>query len=132
MMKSQHDIKTKVSSCSRCIDSSTFRNQLILMKTNHCIISIKIDPDSLDKYHLELSSIQHNHSIVSCDNDTIEEMDRLKSYIADMFYRELDKSVLFIETAIHFNHYPHAYIDIIPIERGLEAEASMYFREVLL
>ena len=42
-MKSQHDIKTKVSSCSRCIDSSTFRNQLILMKTDHCIISIKID-----------------------------------------------------------------------------------------
>ena len=103
-----------------------------MTKTDHCIISIKIDPDSLDKYHLELSSIQHSHSIVSCDNDTIEEMDRLKSYIADMFYRELDKSVLFIETAIHFNHYPHAYIDIIPIERGLEAEASMYFREVLL
>jgi len=91
---------------------------------------IKIDPNSLDKYHLELLPIQHNQSIISCDNETITDIERLKSCISDMFHNELDKSILFIETAIHFNHHPHAYIDIIPIERGLEAEATMYFREV--
>jgi len=47
-----------------------------------------------------------------------------------MFERQ-GKACLFLETACHFSHSPHAHIDVVPVKKGKEAEAKMYFTNAM-
>ena len=129
VMKSQQYLRKIVETCYYCTESKKFQLNNILSMGENVYIRVKLDPTVLITGHLEIIPISHISSILQCDEETLIEIERYQLCLKRM-YEELNQSVLFIETAVHFNNKPHAHIDVIPIEIGMEAEASMFFKEV--
>jgi len=130
-MKSQHQLKKAVQSCIRCTESQPFQQQRsgVVSMGENAYIRMKADPDALIEGHLEILPITHVSSILLCDEETSKEIERFQICLRRM-YETQGKGVLFLESAVQFGRRPHAFIDVIPIDRGMEAEASMYFKEV--
>jgi diadenosine tetraphosphate (Ap4A) HIT family hydrolase len=128
-MKSQQQLRKAVESCCRCSESKNFNKYTIISAGENAILRMKVDPDVLLEGHLEIIPITHVSSILQCDEETTVEIERFQSCLRRM-YETLGKGVLFLESAVHFSSRPHAHIDVIPIERGMEPEASMFFKEV--
>jgi diadenosine tetraphosphate (Ap4A) HIT family hydrolase len=128
-MKSQQQLRKVVESCRRCTESRTFLRAALISAGENAVLRVKIDPDALVEGHLEIVPVSHVSSILQCDEETQKEIERFQSCLRRM-YEAQGKGVLFIETAVHFHSRPHALIDVIPIERGMEDEASMFFKEV--
>jgi diadenosine tetraphosphate (Ap4A) HIT family hydrolase len=128
-MKSQQQLRKVVESCRRCTESRTFLRAAVISAGENAILRVKMDPDALVEGHLEIVPVSHVSSILQCDEETQKEIERFQSCLRRM-YEKQGKGVLFIETAVHFHSRPHALIDVIPIERGMEDEASMFFKEV--
>ena len=59
------------------------------------------------------------------------ELQKFKSCLRRMFDAR-GLSVLFLESAVSFGRQPHAVIDVVPIETGMEQDAQMFFREALM
>lgn len=106
---------------------------------------------ALSPYHLQIVPTQHVSSVLHLDDDAVKEIDRYKQCVSHMFQRESFTdvvasssssssshrevslpSVLFTESAVHFERHSHAVIDCIPAQRGVEVEAKMFFKEVRL
>jgi diadenosine tetraphosphate (Ap4A) HIT family hydrolase len=128
-MKSQQQLRKVVESCRRCTESRTFLRAAVISAGENAILRVKMDPEALVEGHLEIVPVSHVSSILQCDEETQKEIERFQSCLRRM-YEKQGKGVLFIETAVHFHSRPHALIDVIPIERGMEDEASMFFKEV--
>ena len=128
-MKSQQHLRKVVESCRRCTESRTFQRNAILSQGENALLRVKLDPDALVEGHLEIVPVSHVVSILQCDEETQREIERFQSCLRRMYDKQ-GQGVLFLETAVHFHSRPHAHIDVIPIDRGMEDEASMFFKEV--
>ena len=128
-MKSQQQLRRAVESCRRCTESKTFNKSSIISMGENAFLRLKTDPDVLVEGHLEIVPISHVSSMLQCDEETVQEIERFQSCLRRM-YETQHKGVLFLETAVHFHSRPHAHIDVIPSEKGMESEASMFFKEV--
>jgi diadenosine tetraphosphate (Ap4A) HIT family hydrolase len=128
-MRSQQQLRKTVESCRRCTESRTFQRAAVVSQGENAFLRMKTDPDVLVEGHLELVPVSHVSSILQCDEETQREIERYQSCLRRMFEKQ-GKGVLFVETAVHFHGRPHAHIDVIPVERGMEDEASMFFKEV--
>jgi diadenosine tetraphosphate (Ap4A) HIT family hydrolase len=128
-MKAQQQLRKTVESCRRCTESRTFLRSTVISKGENAVLRMKTDPDVLVEGHLEIIPISHVSSILQCDEETQKEISNIQNSLRRL-YEKQGKGVLFIETAVHFHSRPHAHIDVIPIEAGMEDEASMFFKEV--
>lgn len=128
VMKAQQQLRCAVESCRRCTESAQFARQSVISTGENTYLRMKLDPDALAEGHLEIVPISHVSSILQCDEETQKEIERFQSCLRRM-YEIQGKGVLFLETAVHFHSRPHAHIDVIPIERGMEAETNMFFKE---
>lgn len=70
------------------------------------------------------------YSSLKAEEEVSLEIERFKACTSRMFERQ-GKSCLFLETACHFSHNPHAHIEVVPIKAGKEVEAKMYFTNAL-
>ena len=128
-MKSQQQLRRAVEFCRRCSESKMFNRSCVISTGENTILRLKMDPDVLVEGHLEIVPISHVSSILQSDEETQVEIERFQSCLRRM-YETMGKSVLFLETAVHFHSRPHAHIEVVPMERGMEPEASMFFKEV--
>jgi len=128
-MKAQQQLRRAVESCRRCTESKVFHRNCVIATGENTYLRLKMDPDVLVEGHLEIVPISHVSSILQSDEETQVEIERFQSCLRRM-YETQGKSVLFLETAVHFHSRPHAHIEVVPVEQGMEAEASMFFKEV--
>lgn len=128
-MKAQQQLRRAVESCRRCTKSKVFHRNCVVATGENTYLRLKMDPDVLVERHLEIVPISHVSSILQSDEETQVEIERFQSCLRRM-YETQGKSVLFLETAVHFHSRPHAHIEVVPVEQGMEAEASMFFKEV--
>lgn len=128
-IKSQQQLRRAVENCRRCTESKVFHRSCVISTGENAYLRLKMDPDVLVEGHLEIVPISHVSSILQSDEETQVEIERFQSCLRRM-YETQGKGVLFLETAVHFHSRPHAHIEVIPVEQGMEAEASMFFKEV--
>ncbi|KAJ1416687.1 CwfJ C-terminus 1-domain-containing protein-like protein [Ochromonadaceae sp. CCMP2298] len=133
-MKSQEGLRRAVEGCARCTESRLFASHTgcaVVSRGESVLLVLKGDPDCLAGGHLEIVPISHVSSMLQADDETALEVVRFQSCIRAMYEKE-GKTALFLEAAVAFRSRPHAHIDVIPVERGMEAEAAMSFRQAFL
>ncbi len=117
-----------VERCRYCIESKNHVNVLDIAVGDHVLLAMKPSQSSLVENHMEIIPIQHQCSILQCDENVQVEIERVKSSLRRMYERQ-NKTVLFIESAVNFHKKLHAVIDVIPVVNGMENDAKLFFSE---
>ncbi len=131
--KVMHDKKKRddvSANCPHCTGSHKFNHSLVVSKGEYVMLCMKSTGNSLIDNHLEIVPLSHISSINGADEETLKEVDRYKQCVTHMFEREFGQGVVFAETAINFERLPHAVVEVVPVGRGLEVDAKMFFKEV--
>ena len=117
-----------VERCRYCMESKNHVNSLDIAIGDNAILAMKPSQSSLVENHMEIIPIQHQCSILQCDENVQVEIERIKASLRRM-YEKQNKNVLFIESAVCFHKKPHAVIDVIPVVKGMENDAKLFFSE---
>ena len=133
-LREQQRMKQAVESCHSCPGSRSFASRTthrIIAQSENVFLLVTVDPLAVAPMHCQIVPKQHVSSMLHCDDETVVEVGRFKSCLRRMFEQE-GKGVLFVETAVAFHSRPHACVDAVPLEPGMEAEVQMSFQEVHL
>lgn len=105
---------------------------VLISKSEHAFVLWKSTSDDqnmgLVENCLEIVPIAHKASTLQAEEETQVEVLRYKQCLSHMFDREFRRSVVFTENAV--GKYQHGHIEVTPVERGMEGDAKMYFKEV--
>ena len=108
------------------------QNSVLLSKSEHAYVIWKSTTDEwnlgLVENCLEIVPISHKPTTLQAEEEANVEIQRYKQCLTHMFEKEFRSSVIFTETAV--GKYQHAHIEVTPVERGMESDAKMYFKEV--
>ena len=133
-----------VNGCIRCVSGRRFRQDLVISTGSFVQLRMKSRNDSLvPDWHCELVPLMHASSILLADkaghaegvinnhehDGLLHELARFKACLQRMFER-LGKGVVFVETATRSGAIRHhTTVDVIPIERGMEGDVHMSFKQ---
>jgi diadenosine tetraphosphate (Ap4A) HIT family hydrolase len=129
-MKEQKKMISVLNNCFSCVSHAKFPRHLIVGASENTVLRLKSHQYSLTNGHFELLPRYHSSSFLSCEEETQKELLRTISSIQRMFERVLNKNTVVMETAIRLNQKPHCLLEIVPVEKGMESDVQMFFREV--
>ena len=120
-----------IANCEHCVESSLSKC-LTIATGDQIVLRLKHGPSVLAEGHCVLCPLQHTSpSFLQVEEDAMIELQKFKAGLRRMFEAR-GLSVLFLESAVSFGRHPHAVIDCVPIEIGMEQDAQMFFREALM
>ena len=117
--------------CPHCTEGASYKSYLTVSKGEHTMLRLKTGTHTLGPGHCIITPIMHCSSFLKCEEEVAVEVTRYKSCLRRM-YEKNGQTVLFLESALQFGKHPHARIDVVPVPLGIESEARMCFREVLV
>jgi diadenosine tetraphosphate (Ap4A) HIT family hydrolase len=129
-MKEQKKMISVLNNCFSCVSHAKFPRHLIVGASENTVLRLKSHQYSLTNGHFELLPRYHSSSFLSCEEETQKELLRTISSIQRMYERVLNKNTVVMETAIRLNQKPHCLLEIVPVEKGMESDVQMFFREV--
>eukprot|EP00210_Caulerpa_lentillifera_P008695 g8294.t1 len=116
--------------CPLCFGSKTFPKNLVVSIGTMTYLRLPIR-GALDPFHCHIIPIEHLPSTRQVDEDVWTEIRNFKKCLI-MMNREMEKEVIFMETAIHLDdHTRHALIECIPVDQEVFQKAPMYFKKAI-
>ena len=112
--------------CRQCLEN--IDKQLVLSVGEKTLISLTpFDPFVKGMCHI-LSKSHSNSSLISCDEECLQEINERKHQISKFFGKQ-NKSIIFMETYFKNRHSNrHLIIECIPIKSKYESESKIYFK----
>eukprot|EP00123_Amoebidium_parasiticum_P014035 comp22290_c0_seq1/m.33049 comp22290_c0_seq1/g.33049 ORF comp22290_c0_seq1/g.33049 comp22290_c0_seq1/m.33049 type:complete len:737 (-) comp22290_c0_seq1:175-2385(-) len=115
--------------CGYCFDNKDIKKHLIVSVGYETYLALP-SRASLTEYHCLIVPMQHVVSMNQLDENVQSEIKIMKKYLTK-FFNSLDMDVIFMETAMGLSRHPHAYIEVIPLDRELGEMAPMYFKKAM-
>lgn len=131
-IKEQNKMVQLLRQCQWCYGNPSFPSHLIFGQSEHLILRIKSHQYSLTDGHFEIVPKEHVSSYLQFSEEAKTEIERTISCIQHMYDKVLKKNVVLFETVIRLHQKPHTVIEVLPIEKGMENDVQMFFREVKL
>ena len=127
-MKMQEALKKHktLEGCNMCLDNRNDTKHLIVSTGNKCYLCLP-QFESLTTGHCIIVPIQHEASSRKLDEDIWEELKTYQQCLTKMF-SEKGMDTIFFESARSFNHFPHCYIQCVPLEKEICDLAPIYFQ----
>lgn len=107
--------------CSQC------HPVLVVSSALHVVLCLVPAPFALHPLHCQLIPIEHVSN--SLQGDLTVELERYKTCIQSMF-AQAGCHMVVMEAAVQYGRHPHAIVDILPIDKGMETDVKMFFKEV--
>lgn len=127
--KSMKEAVTKHKSlegCPWCLDNRNQTKHLIISTGNKCYLCLP-QVKSLNSGHCLIVPIQHEISTRKLDEDVWDELKTYKKVLTKMF-SDQEMDVIFFESARSFKHFPHCFIQCVPVEKEIGDLAPIYFQ----
>ncbi|KAK6634208.1 hypothetical protein RUM44_004816 [Polyplax serrata] len=115
--------------CQWCIDNKNETKHLIVSTGSKCYLRLP-EVKSLNDGHCIIVPIQHEASTRKLDEEIWEEINTYKKLLTRMF-SEQGMDTIFFENARAFRHYPHCYIQCVPLDKESGDLAPIYFQKAI-
>lgn len=129
-IKQNVTLERSLEGCNYCFDSRNMLKHLVINCGNRVYMALPVTK-SLVRGHCVLSTIQHSSCVTNLDEDIWEEIMNYRKLITQ-FFNSQNKDVIFYETAVKLNRFPHMVINCVPLPRDVGDMASIYFKKALL
>ena len=128
----KHDRQSAIAAkCWWWMESPTFRKHMLFALGNY--VSLVMVPSHLSLFPgncFYLVPLQHADSLVRCDDNTWNEIQKFQTSLRALFGKE-DKDVIFTETVLGTKGFWQTRFTAIPIPRK-QNDAPMYFKQAML
>ncbi|XP_055937942.1 CWF19-like protein 2 [Argiope bruennichi] len=116
--------------CVYCMDNPDMKRHLIVSISEHAYLCLP-SFQSLTEHHCLIVPKRHVSSFLQLDEDEWNDVEDMKNTLR-RFFKKKDKTLLCLETSMYFRHYPHAFLECIPVPEEEGDMAPLYFKKALL
>lgn len=126
----EHRMATEsLDNCRLCIQSSSMPKHLMISMSEAFYLSLPTQ-EPLTDGHCTLVSIRHVPCGTQLDENEWADLLNFRKALVKMF-AAADEDVIFFETAVHLNRFPHMYITCVPLPREQGDLAPIYFKKAI-
>lgn len=112
--------------CAWCLGNKKETKHLIVSTGSKCYLCLPQE-ESLNEGHCIIVPVQHEMSTRELDEDIWDEIKNYKIALTKMFL-EKDMDVVFFESARSFRHYPHCFVQCVPLDKEIGELSPIYFQ----
>eukprot|EP00761_Pharyngomonas_kirbyi_P000474 gb/GECH01000474.1/.p1 GENE.gb/GECH01000474.1/~~gb/GECH01000474.1/.p1 ORF type:complete len:509 (+),score=169.45 gb/GECH01000474.1/:1-1527(+) len=118
--------------CILCFNGDRFRKNLMVALGEKTLLMLPPFGRQIVPGHCVMTSIEHRISCTDMEEDEVQELNRFKQSLVQMFAQEDNQKVLFIEHARNFKRQRHTCIECIPLSPGIVEEAPIFFKKAIM
>ncbi|XP_021916125.1 CWF19-like protein 2 isoform X2 [Zootermopsis nevadensis] len=128
----EHKMIDKVlKNCNWCFDSKEMIKHLVVAIGNKVYVCLP-PHQSLTEGHCLIVPMYHTSCGTQLDEDVWSEMQTFRKTLTSMFMEKLDLDVVFFETAVYLQKFPHMILECVPMPRETGDLAPIYFKKAIL
>lgn len=126
----EHQSMSKsLDNCNRCIQADSMLKHLMVSMGETAYLSLP-SHEPLTKGHCLIVPIKHSTCSTQLDENEWSEIRDIQKALIKMFTSR-DEDVVFFETAMNLNRFPHMYIECVPLPREEGDLAPIYFKKAI-
>lgn len=115
--------------CHFCLESEVMHTDLVVSKGKKIYVILPSE-ESITDAHCLLVPIRHVACAALLNEEECQELTLFKNSLTKMFANLMNKTVVFFETAIYKEGYPHMQFNCVPLSRDKSALAPDIFNKV--
>lgn len=115
--------------CRLCIQSNNMPKHLMISMSEAFYLTLPTQ-EPLTDGHCILVPIRHVPCGTQLDENEWTDLINFRKSLVKMF-AAADEDVIFFETAVHINRFPHTYITCVPLPREQGDLAPIYFKKAI-
>lgn len=115
--------------CSLCLQSSCMPKHLMVSMNENFYLSLP-PQEPLTDGHCMLVPIRHVPCGTQLDENEWSDLLNFRQALVKMF-AAADEDVIFFETAVHLNRFPHMFITCVPLPKEQGDLAPIYFKKAI-
>lgn len=115
--------------CRLCIQSSSMPKHLMISMSEAFYLCLP-PQEPLTDGHCMLVPIRHVQCGTQLDENEWSDLINFRKALVKMFAAQ-DEDVLFFETAVHLNRFPHMFISCVPLPKEQGDLAPIYFKKAI-
>lgn len=115
--------------CRMCIQSTDMPKHLMVSMSENFYLSLP-PQEPLTDGHCVLTPIRHVPCGTQLDENEWSDLMNFRKALVNMF-AATDEDVIFFETAVHINRFPHMYLTCVPLPKEQGDLAPIYFKKAI-
>lgn len=125
----QQQFSKNLDNCNKCIQSEHMSKHLMVSMGDTVYLGLPAQ-ESLTEGHCYIIPIRHTPSSTHLDENEWSEIINMRKALVKMFQSQV-KDVIFFECAMGLHHFPHMYIECVPLPKEEGEMTPIYFKKAI-